>query len=59
MGCRPLGHIITMKALLDAIGINHDFLDVVLYQMVHLFEDGHEVMMSKHTGNSIPFRTHK
>ncbi len=44
------GHVATMKALLKASNIDPDFLDVVLYQVVHLFEDGVEVMMSKHTG---------
>jgi len=49
-GADHFGHIITMKALLEALGIGGDFLDVVLYQIVHLFEDGVEVKMSKHTG---------
>ena len=49
-GADHFGHVTTMKALLDGVGIGKDFLDVILYQIVHLFEEGTEVMMSKHTG---------
>jgi Arginyl-tRNA synthetase len=36
------------------LGIGGTFLDVILYQIVHLFEGGVEVMMSKHTGKFYP-----
>ena len=49
-GADHFGHVTTMKALLEGVGIGKDFLDVILYQIVHLFEEGTEVMMSKHTG---------
>lgn len=53
-GADHFGHVITMKALLDGVGIGGDFLDVILYQIVHFFENGVEVMMSKHTGKFYP-----
>jgi len=49
-GADHFGHVTTMKALLEGVGVGKDFLDVILYQIVHLFEEGTEVMMSKHTG---------
>ncbi|MGC9171886.1 arginine--tRNA ligase [Caldisericum sp.] len=53
-GADHFGHVITMKALLEGVGIGGDFLDVILYQIVHFFENGVEVMMSKHTGKFYP-----
>jgi len=53
-GADHFGHVITMKALLEGVGIGGAFLDVILYQIVHLFEGGVEVMMSKHTGKFYP-----
>ncbi|BAL80557.1 arginine--tRNA ligase [Caldisericum exile] len=53
-GADHFGHVITMKALLNGVGIGGDFLDVILYQIVHFFENGSEVMMSKHTGKFYP-----
>jgi arginyl-tRNA synthetase len=52
-GADHFGHIIPMKALIQGLGIPKDFLDVIIYQIVHLYEDGKEVMMSKHTGTFI------
>ena len=52
-GADHFGHITPMKALILGLGIPEDFLDVILYQIVHLFEDGKEVMMSKHTGSFV------
>ncbi len=52
-GADHFGHIIPMKALVRGMGLPKDFLDVIIYQIVHLFENGKEVMMSKHTGTFI------
>ncbi|NIA11636.1 MAG: arginine--tRNA ligase [Nitrospiraceae bacterium] len=52
-GADHFGHIIPMKALIQGMGIPKDFLDVIIYQIVHLYENGKEVMMSKHTGTFI------
>ncbi len=52
-GADHFGHIIPMKALIQGLGIPEDFLDVIIYQIVHLYENSKEVMMSKHTGTFI------
>ncbi len=52
-GADHFGHIIPMKALIQGMGIPKDFLDVIIYQIVHLYENGKEVMMSKHTGTFV------
>jgi len=52
-GADHFGHIIPMKALIQGLGIPKDFLDVIIYQIVHLYENGKEIMMSKHTGTFI------
>ena len=52
-GADHFGHIIPMKALILGMGLPEDFLDVIIYQIVHLFVNGKEVMMSKHTGTFI------
>jgi arginyl-tRNA synthetase len=52
-GADHFGHIIPVKALLQGAGLPKDFLDVLIYQMVHLYENGVEVIMSKHTGTFV------
>jgi arginyl-tRNA synthetase len=52
-GADHFGHIIPMKALIQGMGIPENFLDVIIYQIVHLYENGKEVMMSKHTGTFV------
>ena len=52
-GADHFGHITPMKALIQGMGLPKDFLDIIIYQIVHLFEDGKEVMMSKHTGSFV------
>lgn len=52
-GADHFGHIVPMKSLIQGLGLSKDFLEIVIYQIVHLFEDGKEVMMSKHTGSFI------
>ena len=49
-GADHFGHIIPMKALIQGVGLPKDFLDVIIYQIVHLFKANEEVAMSKHTG---------
>lgn len=50
------GYIARVKAALTALGYPKDALEVDLIQMVRLVEDGHEVIMSKRTGNAITIR---
>ncbi len=52
-GADHFGHIVPMKALIKGLGFPEDFLDIIIYQIVHLFENGKEVMMSKHTGTFV------
>ncbi len=52
-GADHFGHIVPMKALMQGMGLPDDFLDVIIYQIVHLYENGQEIMMSKHTGTFI------
>ncbi|MEA3314084.1 MAG: arginine--tRNA ligase, partial [Caldisericota bacterium] len=52
-GADHFGHITPMKALIQGMGLPEDFLGIVIYQIVHLFEDGKEVMMSKHSGTFV------
>jgi len=47
------GHVARMKAAMEAIGINSDKLDVVLFQLVRLYRNGEIARMSKRTGKSI------
>ncbi len=52
-GADHFGHITPMKALIQGMGLPEDFLDIIIYQIVHLFENGKEVMMSKHSGTFV------
>ena len=47
------GHVARMKAGVEALGINPDRLDIVLFQLVHLYQNGEKVRMSKRTGKAI------
>jgi len=47
------GHVARMKAAMEAIGVSKDRLQVILFQLVHLYKDGQIVRMSKRTGRSI------
>jgi len=47
------GYIPRMKAAIQALGYPKDTLDVKVVQMVHLYEDGQRVKMSKRTGKAI------
>lgn len=47
------GHVARMKGAVKAMGIDPDKLDVVLFQLVHLYKNGEKVRMSKRTGRAI------
>jgi len=47
------GHVARMKAAMEALGISKDRLQIVLFQLVHLYRDGEIVRMSKRTGRAI------
>ncbi|MBP5427459.1 MAG: arginine--tRNA ligase [Clostridiales bacterium] len=47
------GHVARMKAGIAALGIDPDRLDIVLFQLVHLYQNGEKVRMSKRTGKAI------
>lgn len=47
------GHVARMKTAMNAIGEDGGKLDIVLYQMVNLMQDGKIVRMSKRTGKTI------
>lgn len=49
-------YVTRMKLALKALGYPDDTLHVDLIQMVRMVEDGHEVKMSKRTGNAITIR---
>ncbi len=52
-GADHFGHIVPMQALIRGMGLPAGFLDIIIYQMVHLFEQGKEITMSKHSGSFI------
>jgi arginyl-tRNA synthetase len=47
------GHVARMKAAVEAVGVDPDKLDVVLFQLVRLIKDGQVARMSKRTGRAI------
>src|SRR3989339_171054 len=47
------GHVARMKNAMVGLDIAADRLDIVLFQLVHLFRDGEKVRMSKRTGKAI------
>lgn len=47
------GHVGRMKAAMAPFGVNGDRLEVVLFQLVHLYRNGEIVRMSKRTGKAI------
>ncbi len=51
------GHVARLKGALDAIGLNGSKLDIVLMQLVRLFQNGEPVKVSKRTGKSITLAT--
>jgi len=47
------GHVARMKAAVQALGVNPDRLDIVLFQLVRLYRNGEIARMSKRTGKAI------
>jgi len=52
-GADHFGHIVPMKSLMLGMGFPKNFLDIIIYQVVHLYKNGVEIMMSKHTGTFV------
>jgi arginyl-tRNA synthetase len=50
------GHVPRMKALVRALGVDPDRLELLVYQMVKLFKDGQELKMSKRAGTFVTVR---
>ena len=52
-GADHIGHIVPMQALMKSLGLPDDFLEVIIYQIVHFLRGGHRVVLSKQTGEII------
>lgn len=50
------GHIPRMHALVEAMGLKRERLEIVLYDLVKLVRDGAEVAMSKRSGSFLTLR---
>jgi arginyl-tRNA synthetase len=50
------GRIVALTAALDAVGLEHDFLEVLIVQQVNLLAGGQPVKMSKRAGEFITLR---
>ncbi len=50
------GHVPRMQAALTSLGLDEDFLEVLLIQLVTVMQDGEEVRMSKRTGQFVTLR---
>ena len=50
------GHVPRMQAALTALGLDEDFLEVLLIQLVTVMRGGEEVRMSKRTGQFVTLR---
>ncbi|MFC0186941.1 arginine--tRNA ligase [Fictibacillus aquaticus] len=50
------GYIPRMKAAIEALGYSKDQLDVMIIQMVSLYQNGEKVKMSKRTGKAVTMR---
>ncbi len=50
------GHILPLKAALEALGLEADFLEVLIVQQVNLLSGGQPVKMSKRAGEFITLR---
>ncbi|MCX8094937.1 MAG: arginine--tRNA ligase [Caldisericia bacterium] len=55
-GWDHIGHIEPLKNALSIFGIPHNFLNVILYQIVHLKSYGKEIKMSKTSGEFVLLR---
>ena len=50
------GHVLRMKAALEASGVAPDFLEVIIIQLVTVMRGGEEVRMSKRAGTFVTLR---
>ncbi|EUJ46495.1 arginine--tRNA ligase [Paenilisteria rocourtiae] len=50
------GYIPRMRAAIQSLGYSPDHLEVEIIQLVHLYENGQQVKMSKRTGKSVTMR---
>lgn len=50
------GYIPRMKAAIEALGYGKDALEVEIIQLVHLFQNGEKMKMSKRTGKAVTMR---
>lgn len=50
------GYIPRMKAAVEALGYDREQLEIVIIQMVNLFQNGERVKMSKRTGKAVTLR---
>jgi len=50
------GHVLRMKAALAAAGVDPDFLEVIIIQLVTVMRGGEEVRMSKRAGTFVTLR---
>ncbi|MBC1499661.1 arginine--tRNA ligase [Listeria weihenstephanensis] len=50
------GYIPRMRAAIESLGYSPDHLEVEIIQLVHLYENGEQVKMSKRTGKSVTMR---
>ena len=50
------GYIPRMKAAIEALGYSKEALEVEIIQLVHLFQNGEKVKMSKRTGKAVTMR---
>lgn len=55
-GADHYGYIARMKASVEALGYNPDTLEIIIYQIVHLFRGGAAVRMSKRAGEMVSLR---
>ena len=53
LGAEHHGYINRLKAAAEALGFSRDRVKPIVFQLVRLIEDGHEVKMSKRTGNFV------
>ncbi len=52
-GADHIGHIVPMHALMKSLGLPDDFLEIIIYQIVHFLRGGQRVVLSKQTGEII------
>ncbi len=52
-GADHIGHIVPMQALMKSLGLPDDFLEIIIYQIVHFLRGGQRVVLSKQTGEII------